>query len=161
MTGSPDEFPEAAGPSALRACAFGRLPLAGSHFSHNAPEAHVRGGGVDGLRKARRRTIATTVARRAEVRATFEHLARNPDLRLVRVVALRLDAAARVVGHAAGLLLLVRVARRVPVGRPLPHVADHVVQPVAVGWERAHRRRSLIAVLLQVLPRELALPGVG
>ena len=50
----------------------------------------MAGGGVDGLREARRRTIAPAIVRRAEVRAALQHLARNPDLRLARVVALLL-----------------------------------------------------------------------
>src|SRR5512132_2943978 len=49
----------------------------------------------------------------------------------------------------------------VPVGGPLPDVADHVVQAVAVGRVAAHRGRPCVAVQLQVLDRELALPGVG
>src|SRR5215472_3124497 len=49
----------------------------------------------------------------------------------------------------------------VPVRRPLPDVADHVVQAVAVGRERADRRGPLVAVVLRVLNGELALPGVG
>ena len=54
-----------------------------------------------------------------------------------------------------------RVLGLVEVGRPLPDVADHVDQPVAVGRKRADRRRALEAVLVQVLHREIALPGVG
>src|SRR5689334_5652805 len=44
---------------------------------------------------------------------------------------------------------------------PLPDVADDVVETVAVGRERADRRRAREAVRAQVLPWELALPGVG
>ncbi len=51
-------------------------------------------------------------------------------------------------------------AGREPVARPLPDVAAHVVEPVAVRGEAADGRRALEAVLLQVLPGELALPGV-
>ena len=68
-------------------------------------------------------------------------------------------AAARIVERAAGLLDLAVVL--VPVGGPLPDVAGHVVEAVAVGRKRADRRRPLVAVLEQVLPGELALPGVG
>jgi hypothetical protein len=48
----------------------------------------------------------------------------------------------------------------IPVGRPFPDVADHVVNSIAVRRERRHRRRALIAVEGQVLARERALPGV-
>src|SRR5262249_4516914 len=49
----------------------------------------------------------------------------------------------------------------VPVAAPLPDVAGHVVQAVAVGRERLHRRGALVAVPGRVLPRELALPAVA
>ena len=62
---------------------------------------------------------------------------------------------------AAGVDLDLGVRGRVEVARPLPDVAGHVEQAVAVGRERLDRRRALVAVGQQVLPRELALPGVG
>ena len=49
----------------------------------------------------------------------------------------------------------------VPGRRPLPDVADHVEQPVAVGSGGFHRRRADPAVGAEVLEREAALPGVG
>ena len=49
-----------------------------------------------------------------------------------------------------------RVGAGERVRRPLPDVAGHVEQPVAVGRERADRRRAAIAA-----PRELADPAVG
>ena len=52
------------------------------------------------------------------------------------------------------------MARGEVVGRPLPDVAGHVVEPVAVRGESPHRRGTHIAVGLEVLPRELALPRV-
>ena len=54
-----------------------------------------------------------------------------------------------------------RMTRGEIVTRPFPDVAGHVEQAVAVGGEGADRGRSLIAVGEQVLPGELALPGVG
>ena len=51
--------------------------------------------------------------------------------------------------------------RREVVGRPLPYVPGHVVEPVAVGREAADGRRPLVPVEGEVLPRELALPRVG
>src|SRR5262249_61508192 len=49
----------------------------------------------------------------------------------------------------------------IPVAAPLPDVASHVVQAVAVGRKRLHRRRALVAVPGGILPRELALPAVA
>src|SRR3546814_20639118 len=68
------------------------------------------------------------------------HLARDLDLRLAGIVAVLGAWPARVHRHAAGLLLL--VARHEPVRRPLPGVADHVVEAVAV-WriDRSEERR--------------------
>src|SRR5262249_3217621 len=34
----------------------------------------------------------------------------------------------------------------IPVARPLPHVATHVVQPEAVGRKRRHRRCAYVAI---------------
>ena len=47
------------------------------------------------------------------------------------------------------------------VGGPLPHVAGHIEQAIAVRRVGLDRRGPLVAVEHQVLPRELALPGVG
>src|SRR5512132_301955 len=52
------------------------------------------------------------------------------------------------------------VTRREEVGRPLPDVAGHVVEAVAVRRKGSDRRRALEAVELQVLPGKLPLPGV-
>ena len=56
---------------------------------------------------------------------------------------------------------LARVARPIPVARPLPYVADHVVEAIAVRREAADRRGPGIAVLVGVVDGEDALPGVG
>src|SRR4029453_15243966 len=105
----------------------------------------VGGAGVDRLGHAGGRAVAPAVVGGAQMRAALHHLAGDG-----RPVAGR--GAAAVVGVAVGL---------VPVAGPLPDVADHVEQAVAVGREPAHRGRPCIAVQLQVLDRELALPGVG
>src|SRR5207302_1158657 len=54
-----------------------------------------------------------------------------------------------------------RVAGAVPIGTPLPHVARHVVQAVAVGREGGDRGETAEAVLAAVLEGERALPDVG
>src|SRR3954468_11752201 len=123
----------------------------------DAPEADVAGGGVDRLPLARGRAVPEAVVRRAQVRAALDHAARN---RLAGGVAPLVAGDARVLRDAARLLGLVWVTLREEVGRPLPHVPRHVVEAVAVRRERPDRGRTLKPVELQVLPRELALPGV-
>src|SRR5262249_48454211 len=53
------------------------------------------------------------------------------------------------------------MARHIPVARPLPDIADHVVEPVSIGWETADWGDARIAVLFGVVDRKDALPGVG
>src|SRR5262249_59061911 len=93
-----------------------------------------------------------------EMRAALDDLARDFDPRLAGIVAFLLARAARVDRQAARPLL--RVGSDIPVRGPLPDIADHVVEAVAVGREGAHRGGAFVAVLAQVLPGELALPGV-
>src|SRR5688572_17565808 len=107
----------------------------------DATEANVARRRVDRLRVARGRPIAAAVAWRAEVRAALDDLARDLDRRLARVVAAGLAAAARVLGNAARLRRVGPVLWRVEIGRPLPHVADHVVEFVSVRPEGPDRRR--------------------
>src|SRR5262249_4296913 len=126
--------------------------------THDAAEAEVAGGRIDRLRHPRRRPIAPAIIRRAQIRTTLHHLARDANPGCVRVVALLCFASARVVDRAAGSLYLAVIL--VPVGGPFPDVAGHLVEAVAVGRERADWRCPLVAVLAQVLPRKLALPGV-
>src|SRR5690606_37821927 len=52
-------------------------------------------------------------------------------------------------------------ARVVPVGRPLPNVAGHVVDLVTIRGEATHGRERTIAVAAFVGGREVALPSVG
>jgi hypothetical protein len=54
-----------------------------------------------------------------------------------------------------------RMLRRVPIGRPRPHIANHIVETISVRRERAHRRGAFVTVQTELLPRKLALPGVG
>src|SRR5215207_10432081 len=130
-------------------------------FSPDAAEAEMTGGCVDLLGMARSRSIASAVVRRAQVRAALDDLARDPDVRRGRVVAAVLAPAARVLRDAAGFRRVAFVLLRVPVGRPFPDIADHVVDAMAVRRERSDRRRALEAVAVRVLPRKLTLPGVG
>src|SRR5687768_5536520 len=111
----------------------------------------MAGGSVDRLGKPGRGPVATTVVRRAEVRAALDHLPRDPDLGLPGVIAVLLRPAARVARRAAGLDRLLVMAGVIPVRGPLPHVPDHVVEPVGVRREAADGRGALVAVLHPVL----------
>src|SRR5262245_56898149 len=110
---------------------------------------------------ARGGPVAAAIVRRTEVRAALDHLARNLDLRLAGVVAALLAPTARVFRDAAGLWRIGLVLLREPVRGPLPNIADHVVDAVAVRRERGHRRGAFEAVLVEILARKLALPCVG
>src|SRR4051794_33034990 len=129
--------------------------------SLDAPKTDVTRRRVDRLRVARRRPIPSAIVRRAKVRAALNHLAWDPDVRETAVVTVLLAAAARVLWNAASLRRVGRMPGRVPVGRPLPDVADHVVEAVAVGRVGGYRGGALIAVAGQVLLRENALPCIG
>src|SRR5262245_60978631 len=130
----------------------------------DAAEAQVGHRGLDRLGLASGRPVAQAVVGRTQVRAALHDVARELLAGPANLVALvrrfdpRVDArpgrAATRMGH------LVRVARRVVVRRPLPDVAGHVEEAEAVWPKAADRRRSLVAILREVLPRELALPGV-
>ena len=87
--------------------------------------------GIDRLGVTRGRPVAAAIIRRAEMRATFDYLARNLDLWLAGIVALLGARASRSDRHAARMLLL--VARDIKIGRPLPDIADHVVEAVPFG----------------------------
>src|SRR6266850_237446 len=128
--------------------------------SGNAPEADMACRGVDRLGMTRGRTIAAAVVGSAEMRAAFKHLAWNPDIRLTRVVTRSLRSAAWILGNAARLRRIGLVLLRIPIGRPFPDVADHVVQAIAVGRKRCHRRCTIEAVRAKVLAWKFALPGV-
>src|SRR6266478_7034080 len=116
--------------------------------------------GVDRLGMTRGRTIAATVVGSAEMRAALKHLAWNPDFRITRVVARGLVPAARILWNAARLRRIGFMLLRIPIGRPFPDIADHVVQAVAVGWKRGDGRRAFEAVGRKILKREITLPGV-
>src|SRR5215207_9442621 len=130
-------------------------------FSPDAAEAEMTCRCVDLLGVASRRSIASAVVRRAQVRAALDDLARDPDVCRGRVVAAVLASAAWVLRDAAGFRRVALVLLRVPVDRPFPDIADHVVDAMTVRRERGHRRGPLEAVAVRILARKLALPGVG
>ena len=129
----------------------------GSRTTQRKPRCAIEVSIICGCRAAG--PVAEAVVRRAEVRAALDHAPRDVLAGLARVVALVGRGHARVGRDAARARDLVGVARHVPVGRPLPDVPGHVVEAVAVRREAPDRRGPLVAVELQVLPRELALPA--
>src|SRR6266481_533711 len=99
--------------------------------------------------------VAAAIVRRAEMRAALDHLAGNFDIGLAAIVTLLFPAAARIFGDAARLRCIGFVLRRVPVRGPLPDIADHVANAVAVRRKGAHRRGALVAILIELLQREI------
>src|SRR5882757_8238498 len=83
--------------------------------------------GIDRFRVPRRRAVAAAIVRRAQMRAALDHLARNPDIRLTGIVAAVFTAPSRIFRNAAGLRRIGFVLCRIPIGRPFPDIADHVV----------------------------------
>ena len=130
-------------------------------FSDDTSKTEMARGRIHRFRMARGRAVAAAVVRRAQMRAAFDDLAGDFDLRLARVVAVLLAAAARIFRNAARLRRVGLVLLRKPVGGPFPDIADHVVHAVAVGRKRRYGRRAIKTVLAAVLVREIALPGVG
>src|SRR4029453_15738255 len=113
---------------------------------------------VDGLGHARRRTIAPAIVWRAQMRPAFHYFARDLNLRHVGIVTLVALSASRVEGRATGLRNVLVLL--IPVCGPLPYVAGHLVEPVAVGWKASHRRSPLETVFFEILPGKLTLPGI-
>src|SRR5580693_1953061 len=128
---------------------FGGVGSTGA-FSDHTPESEVARRRIHRFRMARGRAVAAAVIRRAQMRAAFDDLAGDFDLRLAGVVALRLAAAARIFRHTARLRRVGLVLLRVPIGGPLPDIADHVVDAVAVGRKRRYGRRAIETVLAAV-----------
>ncbi len=83
------------------------------------------------------------------------------DLRLARVVARVLTTAAWIFRDAACLWRVGLVLLRVPIDSPLPDIADHVVDAVAVCRKRQNRRSAVKPIFAKILERKISLPGVG
>src|ERR1700754_2291679 len=103
--------------------------------SPNASKAKMTGGGIDRLRVSRCRPVASAVVRRAQMRAAFDDLPWNFHIGRSGVIAVGLTAAAWVLWNATNFCYIGLMLWRIPIGRPLPDVADHVVQAVTVRRE--------------------------
>ena len=137
------------------ACHFLSHELRQTDYPADAAKPDVAGGCIHRLGMARGGTIAPAIARCAQMRAALQHLARNPDLRLARIETGVLARAARVLRNAAGLRDIRFVPVDIPVGGPFPGIADHVVNAVAVGRKRRHRRGARETIACQILVREI------
>src|SRR6266508_2825498 len=118
----------------------------------NGAETKVPGAEIDLLRLARGRTIPRAVVGSAQERAALD------------------DAAWRLAGSQCEVLqrgsagidrCLARVTRAIPIARPLPDIADHVVEAIAVRLEAADRRGPGVTVFVRIVDGEDALPAVG
>src|SRR5262245_12137902 len=105
--------------------------------------------GIDWLRHARRRPVASTVIRGAQIRPAFHDPPRALDRGHSRIVAPLPLAAARFIDRAARALDPAVIL--IPVGRPSPDVAGHVIQTVAVWRKGADWRGPLIPIVDAVL----------
>ena len=120
-----------------------RRPRSADHTA----KADVTRRGVRPTPLARRRAVAQTVVRGTKMRTALDHLARES----LAALHTRRRSTARPSR---------RGRRFEPVGRPFPDVAGHVVDPVAVRREALDRRRTLVTVRTEVLPRKLPLPRI-
>ena len=105
----------------------------------HATETEVASRSIDRFRVTGGRPVAAAIVGCAQMRATLDDLARDFDVRLPRVVATVFAATARILRNAAGLRRIGLMLPGVPIGRPFPDIADHVVQAVAVRRKRGHR----------------------
>src|SRR5215470_8171745 len=129
--------------------------------AQDAAEAEMAGGAVLRLALPGGGPVAQAVVGCAQVRAALDDHTPEPDATVRAGLPGPGRARPGSTGRAASALRLSPVPRREVVAGPFPDVAGHVVEPVAVRGERAHRRGALVAVGEQVLPGELTLPGVG
>lgn len=115
---------------------------------------------VDFLGVPRRRAVPPAVVRRAEMRSTLEHPARNFHAR--RRIDTRIGIGiAGIARNAARLGGRFRVAHGPVIRGPLPHIADHVVEAVAVRRVKSDRRCSRETIVHRILDRKTSLPSIG
>src|SRR5262249_47286351 len=110
---------------------------------------------------ARGRTVTAAVIRRAQMRGALQNFPPNEEVGLTWIKACNLPSTPRVMRYRARLWRMGLVFRGPPVGGPFPDIADHVAHAVAIRRERGHRRGALISVLIEILERKFALPGIG
>src|ERR1700730_14470787 len=112
----------------------------------------MRGAEVHFLRLPRGRSIAGAVVGSAQKRAALDDPAWGLTAGQGQVLQFGSSGIDRCIA---------RVTRPIPVARPLPDIADHVIEAVAIGLEAADRRGPGVAVLIGVVDGEDTLPGIG
>src|SRR4029453_19374117 len=129
--------------------------------AYDAAEPQVGRRRVDRLGHAGSRPVAPAVVGGTQVGPTLDHAAGHGGG--VAAVEAGLAGAASGIGHGAARVVGDRTGGvvLVPVGRPLPDVAAHLEQAVAVGRKGLGRRGVLPPVEHLVVQGELALPHVG
>src|SRR5262245_37378867 len=129
-------------------------------FTDDASKSDVARRRIDGLRMTRGGAISAAITWRAQMRAAFQHFARNFDVGLTRIVAVGFGSTAGIFRYATRFWRIGLMLRRVPVAGPLPYVADHVVEAVTVRRKCSHRRRPFVTAGTVFLMRKFTLPRV-
>ena len=126
----------------------------GGQGGGNESETDVGGAGVGAFGLPRRRPVAAAVVGGAQEGAPLDDVLGHPGLP-------RIAAGGRIGQHRVVLAGEVIVAGPVPVRRPLPDIARHVPESIAIGGEAAHRSGAGEAIVSGVADGKLPLPGVG
>src|SRR5215468_3198559 len=93
------------------------------------------------------------------MRPALHDFPRDLDIRHMGIETLVSFSAFGIEARAARLRYLLVLL--VPIRCPLPHVAGHLVETIAIGWKTSHRRSAFEPVFFKILPGEFTLPGVG
>ena len=126
-----------------------RFSSAARRLTHDAAEADMTGGGIDGLALTGRRPVAQAVVGSAQMRAALHREAYGFFVASARVAArLRLYRALLSPARQTGSTSIPRYCRPCRTGH------SHWV-------ERIDRRSTLITVVSRILVRKMALPGIG
>src|SRR5690242_14127475 len=104
---------------------------------------------INWLGHTRSRSISPAVIGRAKERPTFHDLATHLHPRKARVVTLVELSTSRIDTSATGIDEF--PVFQIPITGPLPNIACHVVQPIAVWWKRTDRCGPLVTIFECVL----------
>src|SRR5215813_4483601 len=106
-------------------------------------------------------SCADHIARAVLIRAKERPAAVHP-LRLTRLRGIeRGIRALRIPRYAAGSGQLTVIIRTIPVARPLPHIAGHIVQAISIRKILCDRSNPWITILRRIVIRKVALVCVG
>src|SRR3954470_14265921 len=88
----------------------------------------------------------------------LDHFPADRDAGHFGIKAFALATAPGIFGHTTGPSGLDSFSP--PIIRPLPDIADHVVQAVTIGWKCGHRRRSITTIGPQIAVGKMSAPKV-